>query len=84
MSLPWYIPLIKIFFMSISNYYTIIKIANIEIRDRMLILFMCLQNGVAYAIIRNNTNILIAYSIYYLVFSRTYSELASIKIKERT
>lgn len=56
MSLPWYIPLIKIFFMSISNYYTIIKIANIEIRDRMLILFMCLQNGVAYAIIRNNTN----------------------------
>ncbi len=84
MSLPWYIPLIKIFFMSISNYYTIIKIANIEIRDRMLILFMCLQNGVAYAIIRNNTNILIAYSIYYLVFSITYSELASIKIKERT
>ena len=63
MSLPWYIPLIKIFFMSISNYYTIIKIANIEIRDRMLILFMCLQNGVAYAIIRNNTNILIAYSV---------------------
>lgn len=84
MSLPWYIPLIKIFFMSISNYYTIIKIANIEIRDRMLILFMCLQNGVVYAIIRNNTNILIAYSIYYLVFSITYSELASIKIKERT
>lgn len=84
MSLPWYIPLIKIFFMSISNYYTTIKIANIEIRDRMLILFMCLQNGVAYAIIRNNTNILIAYSIYYLVFSITYSELASIKIKERT
>lgn len=84
MSLPWYIPLIKIFFMSISNYYTIIKIANIEIRDRMLILFMCLQNGVAYAIIRNNTNILIAYSIYYLVFSITYSELASIKIKEWT
>lgn len=84
MSLPWYIQLIKIFFMSISNYYTIIKIANIEIRDRMLILFMCLQNGVAYAIIRNNTNILIAYSIYYLVFSITYSELASIKIKERT
>lgn len=84
MSLPWYILLIKIFFMSISNYYTIIKIANIEIRDRMLILFMCLQNGVAYAIIRNNTNILIAYSIYYLVFSITYSELASIKIKERT
>ena len=84
MSLPWYIPLIKIFFMSISNYYTIIKIANIEIRDRMLILFMCLQNGVAYAIIRNNTNISIAYSIYYLVFSITYSELASIKIKERT
>lgn len=83
MSLPWYIPLIKIFFMSISNYYTVIRIANIEIKDRILILIMCLQNGVIYAIIRNNTNILIAYPIYYLIFSVTYSVLANIKIKER-
>ena len=35
MSLPWYIPLIKIFFMSISNYYTVIRIANIEIKDEV-------------------------------------------------
>lgn len=81
MLLPWYIPLTKIFFMSISNYYTVIKITNIKIKDRLLIFMLCLQGGIIYSVIRNKTNILVAYPIYYFIFSITYSIFANSSIK---
>ena len=63
MSLPWYIPLTKIFFMSISNYYVVTKITNKKIQNKVLLLLSCLVVGVIYTCIRNQTSILVAYPI---------------------
>lgn len=73
MSLPWYIPLTKIFFMSISNYYTVTKITNKKIESKLLLLVLCLFAGIIYTLIREKTDILVSYPIYYFMFSITYS-----------
>lgn len=75
MSLPWYIPLIKIFFVNISNSYTVSKITNAKPRKKtvnILILLLCLLVGFIYALIRIKTNILVAGSIYYFTFTIIY------------
>lgn len=75
MSLPWYIPLIKIFFVNISNSYTVSKITNAKLRKKtvnILILLLCLLVGLIYALIRIKTNILVAGSIYYFTFTIIY------------
>ena len=63
MSLPWYIPLIKIFFVNVSNSYTVSKITNAKPRKKtvnILILLLCLLVGFIYALIRIKTNIFTA------------------------
>jgi len=75
MSLPWYIPLIKIFFVNVSNSYTVSKITNAKPRKKtvnILILLLCLLVGFIYALIRIKTNILVAGSIYYFTFIIIY------------
>ena len=81
MSLPWYIPLTKIFFMSISNYYVVTKITNKKIQNKVLLLISCLVVGVIYTCIRNQTSILVAYPIYYIIFSITYSTYSNTEIQ---
>lgn len=75
MSLPWYIPLIKIFFVNVSNSYMVSKITNAKPRKKtvnILILLLCLLVGFIYALIRIKTNILVAGSIYYFTFIIIY------------
>lgn len=81
MSLPWYIPLTKIFFMSISNYYTVTKITNKKIESKLLLLVLCLFAGIIYTLIRSQTTIILAYPIYYIMFSIIYSFFLSTKIQ---
>lgn len=81
MSLPWYIPLTKIFFMSISNYYTVTKITNKKIESKLLLLVLCLFAGIIYTLIRSQTTIILAYPIYYIMFSIIYSIFSSTKIQ---
>ena len=81
MSLPWYIPLTKIFFMSISNYYTVTKITNKKIESKLLLLVLCLFAGIIYTPIRSQTTIILAYPIYYIMFSIIYSIFSSTKIQ---
>lgn len=82
MKLPWYIPLIKIFFMSISNYFVATKITNKKIDNRILLLIVCFGAGVIYTCIRNQTNVLIAYPIYYIAFSIVYSIFTNTEIQK--
>lgn len=81
MLLPWYIPLIKALFMSISNYYTVIKITNKKIENKLLLIALCLSSGIIYVAIRQKTNILIAWPIYYFIFSILYSAFSNTNIR---
>lgn len=83
MLLPWYIPFIKIFFVNISNSYTVFKITNKKMKRKtlgVLITLLCLLAGLIYAIIRIKTNILVAGSIYYFAFSIIYSIFSNTRI----
>lgn len=82
MYLPWYIPLIKTFFMSISNYYTVIKITNKKVENRLLLIILCLSSGIIYTAIRRETNTLIAWSIYYFIFGIVYSAFSNTDIRK--
>lgn len=82
MYLPWYIPLIKTFFMSISNYYTVIKITNKKVENRLLLIILCLSSGIIYTAIRRETNTLISWSIYYFIFGIVYSAFSNTDIRK--
>lgn len=77
MSLQWYVPFTKIFFVNISNFYAVRKIANIKTKEKLindiLMIGLCLIMGFLYTIIRMKGSALIAYPIYYSMFSIIYS-----------
>lgn len=81
MHLPWYIPFTKIFFMSIANYYVATKMTNKKMNNNMLVLLLCVNDGIIYTLLRNTTDILIAYPIYYLIFTVIYSYFSKTNIQ---
>ena len=53
MSLQWYVPFTKIFFVNISNFYAVRKIANIKTKEKYFNDWTMLNYGI---LIYNNKN----------------------------
>ena len=76
MSIPWYIPFVKILFMNFCITYIAIKIinyTNINIFEKNLLFINNVVMALLYTILRSHLEIVVLYPIYYFLFTFLFS-----------